>query len=72
MSSVSPLNVSAIKCRYKAVAVAGLLLSRDRICKRLRSPGIDSNESIPPAYVSWWAGTSNKVIVPALQTGIDS
>ncbi len=23
-----------------------------RICKRLRSPGIDSKEPIPPAYVS--------------------
>ncbi len=29
---------------------------RARICKRLRSPGIDSNESIP-AYVAWRAGT---------------
>jgi hypothetical protein len=23
------------------------------ICKRLRSPGIDSKESIPPGYVGW-------------------
>jgi hypothetical protein len=23
-----------------------------RICKRLKSPGIDSEESIPPAYVA--------------------
>ncbi len=23
------------------------------ICKRLKSPGIDSKESIPPAYVAW-------------------
>jgi hypothetical protein len=22
----------------------------------LRSPGIDSKESIPPAYAAWWAG----------------
>ncbi len=29
---------------------------RARICKRLRSPGIDSKESIPPAYVVWRAG----------------
>ncbi len=28
---------------------------RGRICKRLRSPGIDSKESIPPAYVAWRA-----------------
>jgi hypothetical protein len=43
--------------------------SRDRICKRLRSPGIDSNESIPPAYVACRAGTSNRVVVPARQAG---
>ncbi len=36
-----------------------------RICKCLRSPGIDSKESIPPAYVAWRAGTSNRVVVPA-------
>jgi hypothetical protein len=35
------------------------------ICKCLRSPGIDSKESIPPAYVAWRAGTSNRVVVPA-------
>jgi hypothetical protein len=29
---------------------------RARICKILRSPGIDSKESIPPAYVAWRAG----------------
>jgi hypothetical protein len=28
-----------------------------RIFKRLWSPEIDSNASIPPAYVSWPAGT---------------
>jgi hypothetical protein len=37
-----------------------------RICKRLRVPGIDSEESTPPAYVAWRAGT-NRVIVPAGQ-----
>jgi hypothetical protein len=31
-----------------------------RICKRLRSPEIDSNKSaIPPAYVAWRADTAN-------------
>jgi hypothetical protein len=29
-----------------------------RIFKLLRSPGIDSKESIPPAYVVWRAGTT--------------
>jgi hypothetical protein len=46
---------------------------RVRICKRLRSPGIHSNESNPPAYV---ACTANRVAIPARQTklagGIDS
>jgi hypothetical protein len=33
---------------------------RARICKRLRSPGIDSQKSIPLAYVAWRAGTTKK------------
>ncbi len=41
--------------------------SRARICKRLRSPGIDFEEAIPPAYVAWRANTTNRVIVPARQ-----
>ncbi len=39
--------------------------ARARICKRLRSPVIDSNESIPPAYVARRASTSNRVVVPS-------
>ncbi len=35
--------------------------NRTRICKRLWSRGIDSEESIPPAYVAWRAGTTNRV-----------
>jgi hypothetical protein len=31
---------------------------RDGILKLLRSPGIDSKKSIPPAYVDWGAGTT--------------
>jgi hypothetical protein len=42
-------------------------VNRPRICKRLRSPGIDSEESIPPSYVAWRAGTTNRVIVPGRQ-----
>jgi hypothetical protein len=45
------------------------LHSRARICKRLRSPGIDYKESIPPVYVAWRADTSNRVVVPARQAG---
>ncbi len=39
------------------------------ICKRLRSSGIDSKESIMPAYVALQAGTtnSNRVIIPVHQ-----
>jgi hypothetical protein len=31
--------------------------AKARIFKRLWSPGIDSKELIPPAYVAWRAGT---------------
>ncbi len=40
---------------------------RARICKRLRSPGIDSEDSILPAYVAWQAGTITLFDVPARQ-----
>jgi hypothetical protein len=43
--------------------------SRARICKRLRRPGIDSEDSIPPAYVAWRVGTTKRVVVPARQAG---
>jgi hypothetical protein len=42
-------------------------INRARICRRLRSPGIDSKVSIPPANVAWRAGTSNRIVVPARQ-----
>ncbi len=50
-------------------------VSRARICKRLWSLGIDSEESTPPGYVVWRAGTTgttNRVAVPARQAWIDS
>ncbi len=40
-----------------------------QICKRLRSPEIDSKESTPPACVARKAGMSNRVVVPARQAG---
>ncbi len=46
--------------------------NRARICKRLWSPGIDSEESIPPAYVAWRAGTTNRVLYRPVRLGIDS
>jgi hypothetical protein len=39
-----------------------------RICKRLRSPGIDSEESIPPAFVAWWAGKPKRDVVPVWES----
>jgi hypothetical protein len=42
---------------------------RARICKRLWSLGIDSEGSIPPAYVALRAETTNRVVVPARQDG---
>ncbi len=38
-------------------------VARASICKRLWSPGIDSEKSIPPASVAWRAGTTNRVVV---------
>jgi hypothetical protein len=32
-------------------------------------PGIDSEESTPPAYVAWLAGTTNRVIFPVPRLG---
>jgi hypothetical protein len=43
--------------------------ARARICKSLRRPGIDSEDSIPPAYVALRAGTTNRVVVPARHAG---
>jgi hypothetical protein len=40
-----------------------------RICKRLWSPGIDSDGPIPPAYAHWRAGTTIRVVVQARHAG---
>ncbi len=45
-----PPPITYMAAQREPVAVA-------RIFKLLRSPGIDSKESIPPAYVAWWSGT---------------
>ncbi len=44
-----------------------LQLYRAQIYKQLRSPGVDSQESILPTYVVCRAGTTNIVIVTTLQ-----
>jgi hypothetical protein len=38
---------------------------RARIFKRLWSPGINSKELIPPAYVAWRACTITSYLVPS-------
>ncbi len=47
----------------------GLCVDRARICKRLRRPGIDSEDSSPPVYVSWRSGMKNRVVVSPRQAG---
>jgi hypothetical protein len=49
-----PLDLQDLQKFTKAVQV--YYTTRARICKRFRSPGIDSKESIPPAYVACMAG----------------
>ncbi len=49
----------------KCILVYKALRYRARICKRLRSPKIDSKESIPPAFVAWRAGTISLFVVAA-------
>jgi hypothetical protein len=47
-------------------SVNGIHASRARICKRYKKPSNQfRRKSIPPAYVAWRAGTTNKVVVPA-------
>ncbi len=45
------LNVHADRERYEGVTRGGIF-------KLIRSPGIDSKESIPPAFVARRAGTT--------------
>jgi hypothetical protein len=43
--------------------------ARACICKRFWSPGIDSEDLIPPAYVALRASTTNTVVIQARQAG---
>jgi hypothetical protein len=63
-----PIPTIGEKAWYSVYSV-GCTESRARICKRLWSPEIYSEESIPPAYVAWPARTTNRVVVPARQDG---
>jgi hypothetical protein len=45
------------------------ITTRARNCKRLWSPGIDSEESISLAHVAWRASTTNRIFIPARTNG---
>ncbi len=55
------LAICNAACALVALHLFYYLYTATRIFKQLRSPGINSKESIPPA---WLAGTTNKVVVP--------
>jgi hypothetical protein len=71
--------VTSIKCTnglltfyLKDSSAAYMYVSKAHICKRFRSPGIDFEGSIPPAYVAWRTGSTNRVVelvVPARRAG---
>ncbi len=49
-----------------------LAVIRARICKRLWSPGINSEESISLAYVAWRSSTTNRVSYRPARPRIDT
>jgi hypothetical protein len=55
------------KERRRLLTVGSQSKDRTRICKHFMEPRSRSNASFPPAFVAWWAGTSNMVVVPARQ-----
>jgi hypothetical protein len=59
----------SLRVKLKLAGATVKCNARTRICKRLWSPEIDSEESIQLAYVAWRAGTTNRVVVPARQAG---
>ncbi len=58
-SGESPVNVASLLLQSRVlIGSFQVSLFRARIFKLFRSIKIDSKESIPPAYVAWWAGTT--------------
>ena len=45
---------------------------REGVFKLLKSPGINSKESIPPSYIAWQAGTTTRFLAPMDCTKIPS
>ncbi len=68
-NKLSEIKFAVNFTRLGEVPVDHITRTWARICKRLRRPGIDSEDSIPPAYVAWRAGTTYRVVVPARQAG---
>jgi hypothetical protein len=56
---LKPVYRYTMQCVFFHVSQEDLMF-RARTCKRLWSPGTDSEESISPAYVAWRAGTTNR------------
>ena len=59
ISIVTTSQISLSSCNGKSMAPASVIVpckTRDGIFKLLKSPGIDSKKSIPPAYVAWRVG----------------
>ncbi len=55
-------NSNKTEPSHKDVKEEGVI--RDGILKLLRSPGINSKVSIPPAYVAWRAATTTLFLAP--------
>ncbi len=68
-SFLSFLHVHSYMLRFTHPAFAKTQCKyRARILKLLRSPGIDSKASIPPAYVAWRASTRSPIPTRFLAT----
>ncbi len=64
-SAVEQAHPETAQAALEQTGLVACSTCRARFCKRLRRPGIDSEDSIPPAYVAWRAGMTNWVVVPA-------
>jgi hypothetical protein len=62
-------SVPAVNRGERTTGPLTVFAARARICKGLWSPEIDSDGSIPAAYVAWRAGTKNRVVVQARHAG---
>jgi hypothetical protein len=68
---VTRKKLASIPFIFQTKYLQYVLLPRDRIYKRVISLGVDSEESIPSAYVAWRAVTTNRVSDRPARLGID-